>query len=98
MIGEHVMTEHDTLSTRVVSDPVGMGSYDAGFAHVQRYITPEGFVQNEGDVGVHTKGPYKIAFGSIVPKREPNAGICWCRSAFRARTSRTVRSAWSRCS
>lgn len=69
MIGEHVMTEHDTLSTRVVSDPVGMGSYTLDSHNVQRYITPEGFVQNEGDVGVHTKGPYKIAFGSIVPKR-----------------------------
>jgi hypothetical protein len=36
---------------------------------VQRYITPEGHVQNEGDIGVGTKGPYEIAYGSLVPKR-----------------------------
>jgi hypothetical protein len=26
-------------------------------------------VQNEGDIGVGTKGPYEIAYGSLVPKR-----------------------------
>jgi hypothetical protein len=36
---------------------------------VQRYITPEGYVQNEGDIGVSTGGPYEIAYGSLVPKR-----------------------------
>jgi hypothetical protein len=39
---------------------------------VQRYITPEGFVQNEGDIGVHLSAPYEIAYGSVVPK----AGQC----------------------
>jgi hypothetical protein len=36
---------------------------------VQRYITPEGYVQNEGDIGVGTKGPYGIAYGALVPKK-----------------------------
>jgi hypothetical protein len=36
---------------------------------VQRYITPEGHVQNEGDIGVPLPGPYPIAYGSLVPKR-----------------------------
>jgi hypothetical protein len=27
-------------------------------------------VQNEGDIGVGTKGPYEIAYGSLVPQRE----------------------------
>lgn len=69
MIGQHVMTEHDTLNKTAVEDPVGMGSYTLDSHNCQRYVTPEGFVQNEGDVGVHTKGPYKISYGSIVPKK-----------------------------
>src|SRR5262249_62396629 len=28
-----------------------------------------GYVQNEGDIGVSTGGPYSIAYGSLVPKR-----------------------------
>jgi hypothetical protein len=31
-------------------------------------VTPEGYVQNEGDIGVSTRGPYQIAYGSLVPK------------------------------
>src|SRR5690606_12769855 len=36
--------------------------------HVQRYIAADGSVQNEGDIGVFTKGPYQIAYGAITPK------------------------------
>jgi hypothetical protein len=46
-----------------------MGSYGIDSHNIQRYITPEGFVQNEGDIGVSTKGPYEIAYGSLVPKK-----------------------------
>jgi hypothetical protein len=38
--------------------------------NVQRYVTPDGLVQNEGDIGVSTRGPYEIALGSILPKKE----------------------------
>src|SRR5205085_7812828 len=38
-------------------------------AHIQRYITPEGFVQNEGDIGVGLKAPYEIAYGALTPKK-----------------------------
>ena len=38
--------------------------------NVQRYVTSDGFVQNEGDIGVKPLRPYGIAFGSIVPKRQ----------------------------
>lgn len=69
MIGQHVMTEHDTLNETSVADPVGMGSYTLDSHNVQRYVTPEGFVQNEGDMGVRTKGPYRISYGSIVPRK-----------------------------
>jgi hypothetical protein len=38
--------------------------------NVQRYITLDGFVQNEGDIGVHPEEPYQIDWGSIQPKKE----------------------------
>jgi hypothetical protein len=38
--------------------------------NIQRYVTAEGFVQNEGDVGVGPKHPYAISFGALVPKKE----------------------------
>ncbi len=68
MIGQYVMTEHDTFSDRVVSNSVGMGSYTLDSHNVQRYVKPDGFVQNEGDIGVHPKNPYKISYGALVPK------------------------------
>ena len=70
MIGAYVMTENELLKKRPTPEPVGMGSYTIDSHNVQRYITPEGYVQNEGDIGVSTRGPYQIAYGSLVPKRE----------------------------
>ena len=69
MIGTYVMTENELLQKKPTPDSVGMGSYTIDSHNVQRYITPEGHVQNEGDIGVGTKGPYEIAYGSLVPKR-----------------------------
>lgn len=68
MVGQYVMTEHDTFSDRVVSNSIGMGSYTLDSHNVQRYVKPDGFVQNEGDIGVHPKKPYKISYGALVPK------------------------------
>lgn len=70
MIGEYITTENDVLLKRDVPKPVGMGSYAMDSHNVQRYITPEGFVQNEGDIGVSPPAPYSISYGSIVPKKE----------------------------
>ena len=69
MVGEFVMTENELVKRRPTPDSVGMGSYTIDSHNVQRYITPEGFVQNEGDIGTSTNGPYEIAYGSLVPKR-----------------------------
>ena len=70
MLGEYVMTENDVLVKRPVPRPVGMGSYTLDSHNVHRYVTPEGFVQNEGDIGVRAPKPYQIDLGSIMPKRE----------------------------
>ena len=69
MLGSFVMTENELLKRRPTPDSVGMGSYTIDSHNVQRYITPEGSVQNEGDIGVPTNGPYEIAYGALVPKR-----------------------------
>lgn len=70
MLGEYVMTENDVLIKRPVPDPVGMGSYTLDSHNIQRYVTPEGFVQNEGDIGVGAPKPYQISMGSLIPKKE----------------------------
>jgi hypothetical protein len=70
MIGEYVMTENDVLGKKNVPRPIGMGSYTMDSHNVQRYVTSEGFVQNEGDLGVTPDKPYQIDLGSILPKRE----------------------------
>ncbi len=69
MVGAFVMTQHQLQHTQPTPDPVGMGSYTIDSHNVQRYITPEGYVQNEGDIGVGLDGPYAIAYGALVPKR-----------------------------
>ncbi|MGJ7029973.1 FAD-dependent oxidoreductase [Niabella hirudinis] len=68
MVSDFVMTEHEILGRRAVPDPVGMGSYTLDSHNVQRYVSPEGFVQNEGDFGVHVSRPYQISYKAIVPK------------------------------
>ncbi|MEY4090233.1 MAG: Xanthan lyase precursor [Verrucomicrobiota bacterium] len=69
MTGQFVMTENHLRKRKPTPDSVGMGSYTIDSHNVQRYITPEGYVQNEGDIGVGLKEPYEIAYGSLVPKR-----------------------------
>jgi len=69
MVGHYVMTENELTKKKPTPDSVGMGSYTIDSHNTQRYITPEGYVQNEGDIGVSTKGPYEIAYGALVPKK-----------------------------
>jgi hypothetical protein len=69
MLGQGVMTENETLGKKAVEQSVGMGSYSLDAHNAQRYVKEDGFVQNEGDIGVHPKTPYGISYGSIVPKK-----------------------------
>ena len=70
MIGDFVMTENELLKKSPTPKSIGMGSYTMDSHNVQRYIKPDGFVQNEGDIGVSTNGPYAISYGTLVPKKE----------------------------
>jgi len=69
MIGDFVMTENEVLGRSPVEQSVGMGSYTMDSHNVQRYIKPDGFVQNEGDIGVPAEKPYRIDLRSLVPSR-----------------------------
>jgi hypothetical protein len=73
MTGDFVVTEHHVHQEpgHVAHDPIGMGGYNVDSHHVQRHITPEGFVLNEGDVQLApARGPYGISYQSIVPRRD----------------------------
>jgi hypothetical protein len=75
MIGRYVMTENELTKKRPTPESIGMGSYGIDSHNIQRYITPEGYVQNEGDIGVSTNGPYQISYGSLVPKKGQVANL-----------------------
>ena len=70
MIDAYVMTEHDVLGAKEVPEPVGMGSYSLDSHNAQRFVTEAGYVQNEGDIGVHPENPYSISLGTMLPKKE----------------------------
>ncbi len=69
LIGEYVMTEHDVIGPRSTPKSVGMGSYTMDSHNVQRYVTEDGYVQNEGDIGVGVPRPYQVSYDSLVPKK-----------------------------
>ena len=70
MLGMRVMTEFDVRGRRKVEEPVGMGSYSLDSHNTQRVVSPEGYVQNEGDIGVRPDKPYSISYGAILPRKE----------------------------
>jgi hypothetical protein len=69
MIGAYVMTEQNCRGKKVAEDSIGMGAYGMDSHNCQRYVTSDGYVQNEGDVQVGGFKPYPISYGAITPKR-----------------------------
>ena len=69
MISDYVITQHDCFRKRIVDDPVGMGSYQMDSHNCQRFVTDEGYVQNEGEFAVDPGGPYLISYRAIVPRK-----------------------------
>ena len=70
MIGAYVMTQYNCEGLEIVKDPIGMGAYGMDSHNVQRYVTDEGWVRNEGNVEAKVQAPYPISYRSITPKRE----------------------------
>lgn len=75
MISDYVHTENDCRRKRETPQSVGMGSYNMDSHNCMRYVTAEGFVQNEGDIQVSPGGPYMISYLSIVPKKGECANL-----------------------
>lgn len=67
MVGEYVMAEKDILKDILKPDAVGVGSYNTDSHHVQRVITGDGSVLNEGDFQVPL-APYAIPYRCLIPK------------------------------
>jgi hypothetical protein len=70
MLGDFVMTEKDALGKTTIAKPIGMGSYSLDSHNTQRYVTSEGYIQNEGDIGVKPDRAYSIDYGAILPKEK----------------------------
>ena len=75
MVGDYVQTEQDCRRQRICEDSVGLGSYNMDSHNTQRYVTPEGTVQNEGDVQVSPGGPYAISYRALVPQKGETANL-----------------------
>jgi FAD dependent oxidoreductase len=68
MIGDFVMTQKDIQTELTKPDVIGMGSYNSDSHNVQRYVTPEGNAQNEGNMEVAV-APYQIPYRMLLPKK-----------------------------
>jgi hypothetical protein len=83
MVSDYVITENDCRRKRDTPQSVGMGSYNMDSHNCMRWVTPDGTVQNEGDVQESPHGPYRISYLSIVPKKGecPNLLVPVCVSS-----------------
>ncbi len=68
MVGDFVMTQKDIQTDLTKPDAIGMGSYNSDSHNVQRFETPEGFVQNEGNMEVPVT-PYQIPYRVMLPQK-----------------------------
>ncbi len=68
MVGEYVMIQKDLQTDVTKPDPIGMGSYNSDSHNVQRVVSPEGYVANEGDVEVPVI-PYQIPYRVLLPRK-----------------------------
>ena len=68
MVGDFVMTQKDIQTELTKPDVIGMGSYNSDSHNVQRYVTPEGHAQNEGNMEVAVT-PYQIPYRMLLPKK-----------------------------
>jgi hypothetical protein len=70
MVGAYVMIEQNCRGSRRAEDSVGLAAYTMDSHNIQRYVTDEGFVLNEGDVQVGGFPPYPISYRSLIPRAD----------------------------
>jgi hypothetical protein len=66
MIGAYVMRQQDCQTDITKPDAIAMGSFILDSHALQRLVTPDGFVIDEGNFDVPTK-PYQIPYRSLTP-------------------------------
>lgn len=69
MVGEYVMRQQDTWTEITKPDSVGMGSFILDCHIVQRVVTEDGTVTDEGSFQDHPTRPYQIPYRSLLPER-----------------------------
>lgn len=74
MVGQYVMIQKDLQTDLAKPDPIGMGSYNSDSHNIQRVVTKEGFVMNEGDMQVPVK-PYQIPYRVMTPKKSEASNL-----------------------
>lgn len=75
MISDFVMTEHECIGARPVTDGIAKGGY-ALDSHVVQRVVIDDHVENEGNISVHGFDPYLISYRAIVPKRSEVHNLC----------------------
>ncbi|HWL52685.1 MAG TPA: FAD-dependent oxidoreductase [Chthoniobacteraceae bacterium] len=82
MVSDYVMSEHDAVGTRRVSDGIGLAAYTMDSHHCRRVVRA-GRVCNEGDVQVGGVAPYPISYRSLCPSEAECANLLvpWCLAA-----------------
>ena len=68
MVGDFVMTQKDLQTDLTKPDVIAMGSYNSDSHNVQRFVQPDGTVQNEGNMEVRVE-PYQIPYRIMLPRR-----------------------------
>ena len=69
MVGEYVMVQADCQTAITKADTVGMGSFVIDCHLVQRLVTPDGWVMDEGAFPDAPARPYQIPYRSLTPRR-----------------------------
>ena len=69
MISDYVITQRNCEGIEISKDAVGLAAYSMDSHHVQRYVSKQGYVRNEGNVQAHVKAPYSISYRAIIPKQ-----------------------------
>jgi hypothetical protein len=83
MVSDYVMIQANCELTRLVTNSIGLASYNMDSHNCQRIVSPTGSAINEGDVQRPTAGPFGISYGAIVPRKAEceNLFATFCLSA-----------------
>jgi hypothetical protein len=83
MIGQTIMKQQDAWNTPTKSDAIGIGSYFMDCHTVERFITSERELWEEGEMQHAPYRPYEIPYGALLPKQTEcsNLLVTICMSA-----------------